>query len=86
MTARLSWQTAHHGGHIALMLGQHQVGAVFPPPSFPMWNRPTWRWTFWMLGDGISRTIFQRHAATEEAAKEALLAEALNWMCKARMT
>lgn len=67
------------GDRMVLMLGQHEVGAVFPPvamddPSIP------WRWRFW-----LSRTGREGTARSEQAAKNALLAEAIEWLRKAGM-
>ncbi len=77
----LTFTRPHPGGRILLMLGQHQVGAVFPPPNCP--SGYSWRWSFWLPGDGISRTIVESSAKTEQAAKNALLAEARDWLRRA---
>lgn len=62
---------------ILLMLGQHQIGAVFPPsrdPSFPQ----IWNWGFWLGSMGSEWTA--GHAKTEQAAKNAVLAKAKDWL------
>jgi hypothetical protein len=81
MTAPLTFHQSYPGGRILLMMGQHQVGAVFPPPNVTTLNRPVWRWTFWLT---TNRTLANEGSAkTELAAKNALLAEAREWLQKA---
>jgi hypothetical protein len=77
MTAPLTFHQPHPGGRILLMLGQHQVGAVFPPNTGD--GSPQWHWRFWLAH------LFPTsgRAKTEQAAKNALLAEARDWMQKA---
>lgn len=79
----LTFTQPYPGGRILLMLGQHQIGAVFPPPNVTTLTRPVWRWIFWLPGDGISRTIVESRAKTEQAAKNEILAEARDWLRKA---
>lgn len=71
----------YEGGRILLMCGQIEAGAVFPPVgSNP--SRHPWVWRFW-LGGIDARNDRHGRAATEEAAKAALV-EALNdWLAKA---
>lgn len=80
---RLTFHQPHPGGRILLMLGEHQIGAVFPPPNKTTMARPVWRWSFWLPGDGLSRWIFEDRAKTEQAAKNALLAKARDWLREA---
>lgn len=77
MTASLTFHSTYPGGRILLRLGQHDVGAVFPPcPT----EGGRWLWRFWL--GGVTRTKEGR-AKTERAAKDALLAEAKDWLIKA---
>lgn len=68
---------AYPGGRILLMLGQHQIGAVFPPalPGEPG-DPSLWRWSFWL------NFAVPTHGnnKTEQAAKNALLTEARDWL------
>lgn len=68
------------GGRILLMLGQHDVGAVFPPPNVTTLNRPDWLWRFWL---GTITSGKEGRAKSEQAAKNAILAEARDWLKKA---
>jgi len=77
MTAPLIFHQPHPGGRILLMLGQHQIGAVFPPCG-----ETYWRWHFWLSSRAAS-TIREGRAKTEQAAKNAILAEAKDWLRKA---
>lgn len=63
------------GGRILLRLGQHDIGAVFPPVGNPP-ARLRWVWRFWLT----SRT---RGAKSELAATNALLSVAREWLQKA---
>lgn len=84
MTLQLTFAPqTYPGGRILLMLGQHQVGAVFPPAGYPDVAMGPWHWRFFLPGDGISRTIVDGPAKSEQAAKNALLAEARDWLRKA---
>jgi hypothetical protein len=79
----LTFTQPHPGGRILLMLGQHQVGAVFPPPSPTTLTPPDWRWIFWLT---TNNTLTREgKAKTEQAAKNAILAEARDWLRKAGM-
>lgn len=81
MTAPLTFAPTYPGGRILLMMGQHQVGAVFPPPSPITLTPPDWRWMFWLT---TNRTLAKEgRAKTEQAAKNAILAEARAWLQKA---
>ena len=72
----LTFTQPHPGGRILLMLGQHQVGAVFPPCGVP----GVWRSLFWLEGMFIAR---EKHSKTEQAAKNVILAEARDWLRQA---
>lgn len=74
----LTFTQPHDGGRILLMLGQHQIGAVFPPPNVTTLTRPEWRWSFWL---GSSGTAYREgRAKTEQAAKNAILDKARDWL------
>ena len=74
--APLTFHQPHPGGRILLMLGEHQIGAVFPPWS----DRSPWGWRFWL---NAHLTATEGKAKTEQAARNALLAEAKDWLRKA---
>lgn len=76
----LTFAESYPGGRILLMLGQHQVGAVFPPPQITTLNRPEWLWRFWL---GTITSGREGRAKTELAAKNAIIAEARDWLRKA---
>ena len=78
--APLTFHQPHPGGRILLMLGEHQIGAVFPPPNETTLHRPDWRWSFWLCGYLACR---EGKTKTEGAAKNAILAEARDWLRKA---
>lgn len=81
MTASLTFTQPHQGGRILLMLGEHQVGAVFPPSAVDLGRRrPVWRWSWWLSNGPRMR---EGQAKSEQAAKDALLAEARDWLKKA---
>jgi hypothetical protein len=71
---------AYPGGRILLMLGQHEIGAIFPPPNITTLTRPEWTWRFWL--GGVTATKEGR-AKTEQAAMNAILAEARDWLARA---
>lgn len=75
----LSFADTYPGGRILLMLGQHQVGAVFPPCGEGQ-DRHPWVWRFWL---GTLTAAKEGRAKTQMAAKNAILAEALDWLRKA---
>lgn len=77
--ALLTFHQPHPGGRILLMLGEHQIGAVFPPPNITTLHRPVWVWRFWLAYGACP----EGKAKTEQAAKDALLAEAQDWLRKA---
>ena len=72
----LTFAETYPGGRILLMLGRHQVGAVFPPCGEP----GVWRSLFWLNSPFTAR---EKHSRTELAAKNAILAEARDWLRKA---
>ncbi len=74
----LTFTQPHPGGRILLMLGEHQVGAVFPPRIVTTPPRPVWEWRFW-----LAQFPTEGKAKTEQAAKNAILAEARDWMRRA---
>ncbi len=80
MTAPLTFHQPHPGGRILLMLGQHQIGAVFPPSSDPAYGG-IWNHGFWLGKNGSEWS--GGHAKTEQAAKNALLAKARDWLREA---
>lgn len=75
---QLTFTQPYPGGRILLMLGQHQVGAIFPPPNVT----PDWAWRFW-LGSLTVTACSNGRAKSEQAAKNALLAAARDWLRKA---
>lgn len=78
--APLTFHQPHPGGRILLMLGEHQIGAVFPPCGEGQHRHP-WAWRFWLGSMGT--TAREGGAKTEQAAKNAILAEARDWLRKA---
>ncbi len=76
---------AYPGSRIVLMLGKHQIGAVFPPVGDPP-DRLPWVWRFWLGGHptpgNLSANFSTEHgrAKSELAAKNALLAKAEEWL------
>lgn len=79
MTAPLTFHQPHPGGRILLRMGQHDVGAVFPQSRDP----ERWSWSFWLGGQGSICPGPGGRAKSEQAAKNALLAEARDWLIKA---
>jgi hypothetical protein len=80
--APLAFHQPHSGGRILLMLGEHQVGAVFPPPNdVRMIQRRVWFWRFW-----LPRTVKEGRAGSEQAAGDAILAAARDWLKAAGMS
>jgi len=80
MTAPLTFAETYPGGRILLMLGEHKIGAVFPPCGDPP-NRLPWVWRWWL--GGSSCVAKEGRAKTEQAAKNAILAEGRDWLRKA---
>lgn len=68
---------AYPGGRILLKLGQHQIGAVFPP-STDRAIAQVWNWGFWLTSNGAGWTA--GHAKSELAAKNAILSKARDWL------
>lgn len=70
---------AFPNGRILLMLGQHKIGAVFPPAvTSDKTDRHPWVWRLWLVTparDGRSKT--------EQGAKNDLLGMARDWLRKA---
>lgn len=80
MTSPLNFAPqSYPGGRILLMLGKHEVGAVFPPCGSPP-DRLPWVWRFWTIGNGLWRQTTDGRAKTELAAKNAILACAEQWL------
>jgi hypothetical protein len=79
MTAPLTFHQTYPGGRILLMMGQHEFGVIYPPAGHPDVALGPWNWR--TFGDGLSRMTGR--AKTELAAKNALLAEAREWLQKA---
>jgi hypothetical protein len=71
---------AYSGGRILLMMGQHQIGAVFPPSTDARIPQ-IWRWGFWLGSNGTCWTA--GHAKTELAAKNAILSKGREWLQQA---
>lgn len=68
------------GARILMMMGQVQVGAIFPPGKDPAYGG-VYRWGFWL---GMTGGAWHGgHSKTELAAKNALLAEGMEWLRKA---
>jgi len=61
----LTFTQPHPSGRILLMLGQHQVGAVFPPAVTDKTERQPWVWRFWLgsLGTACRATSGARCTA-----------------------
>lgn len=76
----LTFTPTYPGGRILLNMGQHQVGAVFPPPKVTKLTCPDWLWRFWL---GTITSGREGRAKSELAAKNAILAEARDWLTKA---
>ena len=80
MTATLTFAPqTYPGERICLMLGQHQIGAVFPPSSDPHIPQ-IWNWGFWLGSNG--HAWMAGHEKTELAAKNALLSKGRDWLQK----
>lgn len=77
----LTFTPTYPGGRILLNMGQHQVGAVFPPPNVTTLPRPDWSWTFWLTTN--TTLAKEGRAKSEQAAKNALLDVARDWLIKA---
>jgi hypothetical protein len=75
----LTFHQPHRLGRIIVMLGQHEIGFIFPPVSMDRLTTGPWRWRFTLA------TLYPREgtAKSELAAKNALLAEARDWLQKA---
>lgn len=70
---------SYPGGRILLMLGQHQIGAVFPPAvTSDKTDRHPWVWRLW-----LTTTARDGRSKTEHGAKNDLLAAARDWLRKA---
>jgi hypothetical protein len=74
----LTFTQAFPGGRILLHLGQHQIGAVFPPAVTDKTERHPWCWRFW-----LTTTAIDGRSKTEAGAKEALLGKAQDWLERA---
>ena len=77
MTASLTFTQPSGHGRINLMLGQNQIGAVFPPSGDTRYPQ-LWDWGFWLGPNGGEWTA--GHSKTEQAAKNALLDKARDWL------
>ena len=77
MTPPLTFAETHPGGRVLLLMGQHQVGAVFPPCGEGQHRHP-FVWRFWL--NGSSTVAKEGRAKTELAAKNAILSEARGWI------
>ncbi|HMO09154.1 MAG TPA: hypothetical protein PKD10_16115 [Paracoccaceae bacterium] len=80
MTARFQPQE-HPGDRILLTCGRVDFGAVFPPAGTPPGRHP-WVWRLWIGGVTDTR---QGRAATELAARSALMAAFRDWLRKAEL-
>lgn len=69
--------SAYPGGRILLMLGTHQIGAIFPPSGDKTISQ-VWNYGFWLGPRGGEWSA--GHAKTEQAAKNALLSKAHDWL------
>jgi hypothetical protein len=78
MTATITFTQPVPNGRILLNLGQHQIGAVFPPVVTDTTERHPWVWRFW-----LTTTAIDGRSKTEAGAKEALTAKAQDWLAKA---
>lgn len=76
---KLTFHQPQPGSRILLMLGNHQCGAVFPPCGSGHGRYP-WVWRWWL--GGVTETKEGR-ATTDQAAKNELLAVALDWLRRA---
>lgn len=77
---QLTFSGPYPSGRTVLMLGQHKIGAVFPPFS-ASGRGSTWQFSLWLssIGSGTREGM----AESEQAAKNAILAEARHWLRKA---
>ena len=81
MTVNLTFAPApYQGSRILLMMGQIQIGAVFPPSTDPAYGG-IWHWGFWLGASGHEWK--GGRAKTELAAKNAVLSLAREWLQKA---
>ncbi len=75
----LTFTQPHPGSYIEVRLGNHLIGDIYPPSP-----GCGWRWTMWLPTEhGIGTKTISRAAKTEQAAKNALLAEARDWLRRA---
>jgi hypothetical protein len=74
----LTFTQPDRGGRILLHLGQHQIGAVFPPAVTDKTERHPWVFRFWLTTPAIDG-----RSKTEAGAKEALLGKAQDWLERA---
>lgn len=74
---RFTFAQVYPGDRILLMLGQHKAGAVFPPVGAPPGRLP-WVWRFWLATPGAACP--EGRAKTEQAARNALLAQGAEWL------
>jgi hypothetical protein len=74
----LSFIQPPEGTRILLMLGKHQMGAIFPPSPAAKDKEP-WNWGFWFGSNGGNCWKSGR-AKSELTAKNAILAHAEQWL------
>lgn len=72
---------AYESGRRLLMCGELEAGAVFPPVGTNPGKHP-WVWRFW-LGGIDARHDKHGRAASEDAAKAALIKATNEWLRKA---
>jgi hypothetical protein len=80
MTARLTFHPTCPGGRIIARLGEHEVGAIYPPLQETTLTRPAWGWHLW-----LAALPLEGRATSEQAAKDALTAKVREWLMKARI-
>jgi hypothetical protein len=76
----LTFHPTYPGGRIIAWLGEHEVGAIYPPPQGTTLIRPVWRWRYW-----LAVVPLEGRATSEQAAKDALTAKAQEWIRKATL-
>jgi hypothetical protein len=74
---QITWSQEYPGGRMLAQLGRVDIGAVFPPVGHPR-DRHPWAWRFWL--NGAHHHTPNGRAASEQAAKNALVAVAKDWL------
>jgi hypothetical protein len=74
----LTFHPTYPGGRIIARLGEHEVGAIYPPAGHPGVEVGPWGWHL-----RLEPVALEGRATSEQAAKDALTAKAQEWLVKA---